>query len=141
MHAYVEGARYSSGMGLSYGRVVHFWFVLHTSRRCCTPQWRRNKILFSHPGFYRNGRLKVRYIILIKYLSFSWKNNISQTKYQKQSKNKRLEIMTSKIQEWRPNYGITLPEHLNSPPGLSGDSCYSIISFMCMFCRSLFVLF
>jgi hypothetical protein len=31
---------------------------------------------------------------------------------------------------------LTLPEHLNSTPGL----CYSIFSFICMFCRSLFVL-
>jgi hypothetical protein len=27
----------------------------------CTPQWRRNTVLFPHPGFSRNGRLKVRY--------------------------------------------------------------------------------
>jgi len=26
-------------------------------------------------------------------------------------------------------------------PGFKGGSCYSIFSFMCMFCRSLFVLF
>ena len=31
-------------------------------------------------------------------------------------------------------------EHLSSPPDFSGGSCYSIFSFMCMFCRSLFVL-
>jgi hypothetical protein len=31
---------------------------------------------------------------------------------------------------------LTLPNHLSSPPG----SCYSIFSFICMFCRSLFVL-
>jgi len=35
---------------------------------------------------------------------------------------------------------LTHPEHLSSPPVFSGGSCYSIISFMCMFCRSLFVL-
>ena len=35
---------------------------------------------------------------------------------------------------------LTLPEHLSSPPGFSGDSCYSIFSFMCMFWRSLFIL-
>jgi len=34
---------------------------------------------------------------------------------------------------------LTLPEHLSSPPFLVG-LCYSIYSFMCMFCRSLFVL-
>jgi hypothetical protein len=34
----------------------------------------------------------------------------------------------------------TLPEHLSSPWFLVG-SCYLIFSFMCMFCRSLFVLF
>jgi hypothetical protein len=33
----------------------------------------------------------------------------------------------------------TLPEHLSSPPFLVG-SCFSIFSFMSMFCRSLFVL-
>ena len=32
-------------------------------------------------------------------------------------------------------------EHPSSPPGFSWVSCYSIFSFMCMFCRSLFVLF
>ena len=32
---------------------------------------------------------------------------------------------------------LTLPNHLSSPSG----SCYSIFSFICMFCRSLFVLF
>jgi len=31
-------------------------------------------------------------------------------------------------------------EHLSSPPDFSGGSCYTIFSFMCMFCRSLFVL-
>jgi len=31
---------------------------------------------------------------------------------------------------------LTLPEH----PGLYWGSCWSIFSFMCMFCRSLFVL-
>jgi hypothetical protein len=35
---------------------------------------------------------------------------------------------------------LTLPEHLSSPPVFSGISCYSIFSFMSMFCRSLFVL-
>jgi hypothetical protein len=35
---------------------------------------------------------------------------------------------------------LTLPEHLSSPPVFVG-SCNSIFSFMCMFCRSLFVLF
>ena len=34
---------------------------------------------------------------------------------------------------------LNLPEHLSSPPILV-RSCYSIFSFMCMFCRSLFVL-
>ena len=34
---------------------------------------------------------------------------------------------------------LTLPEHLSSPPVFSGIR-YSIFSFMCMFCRSLFVL-
>ena len=34
---------------------------------------------------------------------------------------------------------LTLPEHLSSPPGFSWGSCYSIFSFICMFCRSLFV--
>jgi hypothetical protein len=34
---------------------------------------------------------------------------------------------------------LTLPEHLSSPPFLLG-SCYSVFSFICMFCRSLFVL-
>ena len=34
---------------------------------------------------------------------------------------------------------LTLSEHLSSPPVLVG-SCYSIFSFICMFCRSLFVL-
>ena len=33
---------------------------------------------------------------------------------------------------------LTLPE---CTPGLEWDSCYSIFSFICMFCRSLFVLF
>ena len=33
----------------------------------------------------------------------------------------------------------TLPEHLSSPRFLVG-SCYSIFSFICMFCRSLFAL-
>jgi hypothetical protein len=32
---------------------------------------------------------------------------------------------------------LTLPEHLSSPPRFS---CYSIFSFICMFCKSLFVL-
>jgi hypothetical protein len=35
---------------------------------------------------------------------------------------------------------LTLPEHLSSSSVFSGGSCYSIFSFMCMFCRSLFVL-
>jgi hypothetical protein len=35
---------------------------------------------------------------------------------------------------------LTIPEHLSSPPVFSGGSCYSIFIFMCMFCRSLFVL-
>jgi hypothetical protein len=34
----------------------------------------------------------------------------------------------------------TLPENLRSPPVFLWSSCYSIFSFMCMFCRSLFVL-
>jgi hypothetical protein len=34
---------------------------------------------------------------------------------------------------------LTLPEHLSLPRFLMG-SCYSIFSFICMFCRSLFVL-
>jgi hypothetical protein len=34
---------------------------------------------------------------------------------------------------------LILPEHLRSPPVLVG-SCYSIFSFMCMLCKSLFVL-
>ena len=43
------------------------------------------------------------------------------------------------------HYGIsvsllTFPEHLSSPPVFSGGSCYSIISFICICCRSLFVL-
>ena len=35
---------------------------------------------------------------------------------------------------------LTLPEQLSSPPVFKWGSCYSIFSFMCMFCRSLFVL-
>ena len=39
---------------------------------------------------------------------------------------------------------LTLPEHLSSPPDFSTsfvlNSCYSMLSFICMFCRSLFVL-
>ena len=35
---------------------------------------------------------------------------------------------------------LTLPEYLSSPPVFSGVQCYSIFSFICMFCRSLFVL-
>jgi hypothetical protein len=36
---------------------------------------------------------------------------------------------------------LTLPEHLSSPSVFSAwGSCYSIFSFICMFCRSLFVL-
>jgi len=34
---------------------------------------------------------------------------------------------------------LTFPKHLSSPPVLVG-SCYSIFSFMCMFCRLLSVL-
>jgi hypothetical protein len=34
---------------------------------------------------------------------------------------------------------LTIPEHLSSPRVLVG-SCFSIISFICMSCRSLFVL-
>jgi hypothetical protein len=35
----------------------------------------------------------------------------------------------------------TLPRHLSSPSDFSGGgSCYSVFSFMCMFCRSLFFL-
>ena len=34
---------------------------------------------------------------------------------------------------------LTLPEHLSLPPILVGF-VYSVFSFMCMFCRSLFVL-
>ena len=33
---------------------------------------------------------------------------------------------------------LTLPEHLSSPPGFQWGSHYSIFSFICMFCRSLF---
>ena len=33
----------------------------------------------------------------------------------------------------------TIPEHLSSPPVFYCGSCYSIYSFMCMLCRSLFV--
>jgi hypothetical protein len=35
---------------------------------------------------------------------------------------------------------LTLPEHLSSPPVFLWGSCYLIFSFMCMFCRLLFVL-
>jgi hypothetical protein len=35
---------------------------------------------------------------------------------------------------------LSLPEHLNSPPVFSGGMRYSIFSFICMFCRALFVL-
>jgi hypothetical protein len=35
---------------------------------------------------------------------------------------------------------LTLPEHLSLSPVFSVVSCYSIFSFMCIFCRSLFVL-
>ena len=35
---------------------------------------------------------------------------------------------------------LTLSEHLNSPPIFKWGSCYSIFSFMCMSCRSLFFL-
>jgi hypothetical protein len=35
---------------------------------------------------------------------------------------------------------LILSEHLSSPPSFWWGSCYSIFSFMCMFCRSLFVL-
>ena len=35
---------------------------------------------------------------------------------------------------------LTLPEHLSSPTVFSGGSCNSTFSFMCMFCRLLFVL-
>ena len=35
---------------------------------------------------------------------------------------------------------LTLPGHLSLPPVLSGGSCYSIFSCMCICCRSLFVL-
>ena len=34
----------------------------------------------------------------------------------------------------------TLPEHLSSPRSYLWGSCYSIFSFICMFCRLLFVL-
>ena len=34
----------------------------------------------------------------------------------------------------------TLPEHLSAPPDFSGVRVNLIVSFMCMFCRSLFVL-
>jgi hypothetical protein len=40
------------------------------------------------------------------------------------------------VEQERP----TLPEHLSTPLVFSGGSRYSIFSFMCMFCRSLFVL-
>jgi hypothetical protein len=36
---------------------------------------------------------------------------------------------------------LTLQEHLKSHPVFEWSSCYSIFSFMCMFCRSLFCLF
>ena len=36
---------------------------------------------------------------------------------------------------------LTFPDHLSSPPGFQWSSCCSIFSFMCMFCRSFFVLF
>ena len=36
---------------------------------------------------------------------------------------------------------LTLPQHLSSTPVSSWVLCYSIFSFMCMFCRSLGVLF
>jgi hypothetical protein len=35
---------------------------------------------------------------------------------------------------------LSLREHLSSPPVFNGGPCYSIIRFICMFCRSLFVL-
>ena len=35
---------------------------------------------------------------------------------------------------------LTLPEHMRSPPDFQWGSCYSIFSFICMFCGSLFVL-
>ena len=36
---------------------------------------------------------------------------------------------------------LTISEHMSSPPVFSGiRSCYSVFSFMCKFCRSLFVL-
>jgi hypothetical protein len=35
---------------------------------------------------------------------------------------------------------LILPEHLSSSPVLKWGSCCSIFSFICMFCRSLFVL-
>ena len=35
---------------------------------------------------------------------------------------------------------LTLLEYLSSPPGFLWGSCYSIFCFICMFCRSLFVL-
>ena len=38
---------------------------------------------------------------------------------------------------------ITLPRHMNSPPGFNGGSCYSVINFMCNFvdrCLSFFFL-
>ena len=35
---------------------------------------------------------------------------------------------------------LILSEHLSSPPSFWWGSCYSIFSFMCMFCGSLFVL-
>ena len=36
---------------------------------------------------------------------------------------------------------LTLLEHLSSPPDFQWGSCYSIFSFICMFCRSLFIFF
>jgi len=36
---------------------------------------------------------------------------------------------------------FTHPWHLSSPPLFLWGSCYSIFSFMCMFCSSLFVFF
>ena len=49
----------------------------------------------------------------------------------------RLTHLVSLVKQER----LTLPENLSSPPAFSGGSCYSIFSFICMFCRSLFVLF
>ena len=49
----------------------------------------------------------------------------------------RLTLRVSLVEQER----LTLPEHLSSSPGFKWGSCYSIFDFICMFCRSMFVLF